>query len=400
MTTQKPTVLFYNFGAKFGGAEIVLLKYLEKPSEQLEFKVLLNEQGTFYDELVKKDVSVELISTNTDLFYSVKRGDSLNLKVFKLIPAVLQLFYQVVRYFKKNKFDLIVSNTYKSHIILGLAAKFFNLKAVWRFHDIVQRNYSYNQFSWINIKIMRFLAPSIIRILAVSQAVSTSFLDFGFDPSKFAVVHNGLDVIVSRPKAAPGGAYEIRIGWIGQFAAWKGIKEFINLCKALIDQADNIRPNLKFIIAGSALFGDETYEKHIQGLVEGSYQEHFTFLGHVSDIDAFYESIDIFFHTSIAPDPFPTTVLEAGSRGLFVFASELGGAKEILTDEVTGYLINMQDENNTLSKTISVLNNFEQQRVKGTKLQERIKNEFNLELYRRDFESELLKAVRANKGIG
>ena len=46
-TAEKPSILFYNFGAKFGGAEIVLLKYLEKPSQYFDFKVLLNEFGSF-----------------------------------------------------------------------------------------------------------------------------------------------------------------------------------------------------------------------------------------------------------------------------------------------------------------------------------------------------------------
>ncbi|NQV49078.1 MAG: glycosyltransferase family 4 protein [Candidatus Marinimicrobia bacterium] len=395
-TSEKPSILFYNFGAKFGGAEIVLLKYLEKPSQYFDFKVLLNEQGTFYDKLIKSGISVEVIGTQADLFYSVKRGDPFSLNLFKLIPAVIQLFYRVVRYFKKNNFDLVVSNTYKSHIILGLAAKFFKVKAVWRFHDIVQREYTFYQFSWFNIKLMKYLVSSITKILSVSQAVTDSFLDFGFDPAKFAVVHNGLDGIKGRSNDGFRDLNQLNIGWIGQFAAWKGIEEFIRLCKALIDHKDNIQPDFQFVIAGSALFGNESYEKQIEKMVEGSYKSYFTFLGHVSDSDAFYQRIDIYFHTSIAPDPFPTTVLEAGSRGLLVFASELGGAREIVSDDVTGFLINMRDENTTLKKTIEVLNNFKQHRDKGAKLQARINDELSLVQYRAHFEAEVLKAIQAS----
>ena len=240
---------------------------------------------------------------------------------------------------------------------------------------------------------MRLLAPSVKMIYPVSHAVTTSFLNYGFDPSKFTVIHNGLNIIQCEPNNTTENATHIRIGWIGQFAPWKGIEEFINLCKAMINQKENIKGNVKFIIAGSALFGNDDYEEQIKGMVEGVYKKYFTFLGHISDVDSFYNGLDIYFHTSIAPDPFPTTILEAGSRGLLVFASDLGGAQEIVTDNVTGYLINMEDHKTTLSKTIDVLNNFESQRVKGTKLKHLINKDLNSRRYRNNFEAELLQVI-------
>ena len=391
---KKPSILFYNFGAKYGGAEIVLLKYLEQTSDKIEFKVLLNEYGPFHEKLIAAQIPVEVIATRAERFYAIKRGDVFSLKLVRLLPAALGLFFQVIKYFKMNKFDLIVSNTFKSHLILGFATRFYGFNGVWRFHDILQREHRYNHFSRINILLMKMLAPSITRILTVSQAVTDSFLDYGFEASKLRLVRNGLDVLPTVPNRSSRGPKPIRIGWIGQFSPWKGIEEFLTLCKLLIDRKSQIKDTFEFVIAGSALFGEEEYETHLKGMIEGDYKAFFTFVGHISDVDSFYSEIDIYMHTSIAPDPFPTTILEAGSRGLLVLASELGGASEILQEGITGFLINLNDVNATLDITLEVLNNFEVHRSKGTALKKRIDAELNSSKYRHQFETELLKVVK------
>ena len=393
MTAKKPSILFYNFGAKFGGAEIVLLKYLEKKSAKIEFRVLLNEVGPFYDKLIENDIPVDVIGTKAEHFYSIKREHAFGFNTFRLLPTAISLFFQVIKYFKMNQFDLIVSNTFKSHLILGFAAKFYGYNGVWRFHDILQRDYKYNQFSRINILLMQFLVPSIKRILSVSQAVTDSFLNYGFEVSKFTVIHNGLDVALPEGQAKAPDSRLIRIGWIGQFAAWKGIKEFIQLCKLMIDAQDQIGKELKFMIAGSALFGNEEYEQEIRAMVGSDYQKYFVFLGHISDTDSFYDSIDVYFHTSIAPDPFPTTILEAGSRGKLVFASNLGGASEIISHGKTGYLINIEAGEETLTQVCDVLAQFDTNRHKGNELQKHIGKHLNAGMYRQAFEASLMDAL-------
>lgn len=392
MGKAKPTILFYNFGARLGGAENVLLTFLTIPSEKVNYRVLLNEYGTFYDKLKEINIPVDVIETKASSFYALKREDGLGSQIIAMIPRFLKLFFQVVAYFKKHSFSLIVSNTYKSHLIAGFAANLYGFKVVWRFHDILQHEYAHNNFSMMNIFFLKFLSQGVSQISGVSRAVTASFEAYGFNPNKLNVVHNGLGW-VPNGKIIGNESHHIRIGWIGQFAAWKGIEEFISLGKRLIDRQDEFSKSLHITIAGSALFGNKDYEQSIRNLVSPDYQPHFTFLGHISDVDAFYSNIDIFFHTSIAPDPFPTTILEAGSQGLLVFASELGGAREIITDNVNGFLINMQDETATLNKAIDVLNNFETQKDKGELLKSRIGQGLNSKQYHYNFETKLLQAL-------
>ncbi len=66
-------------------------------------------------------------------------------------------------------------------------------------------------------------------------------------------------------------------------------------------------------------------------------------LGPVPDADAFYRSIDAFLVPSVEAEGLPTTILEALASGLPVLASDVGGAAEVITDQVHGRLLKPGD---------------------------------------------------------
>jgi glycosyltransferase involved in cell wall biosynthesis len=389
----KPVILFYNFCSKMGGAEIVLLEFLKRPSEHFRYKVLLNEYGEFYDRLVKNNISVDVINTNTELLYSIKRESSINFRFISAIPSSLHLLFNFLCYIRTNKVDLVISNTFKSHIIAGITALLMRQKVAWRFHDIIQREFSVHYFSWMNIFLMKLVSLRVSKIIGVSNAVINSFKVYGFKSSKLSVVYNGLDHSSNKGELIIKNRDKIKIGWIGRFTPWKGIREFIILAERLIYDKNKINSEFEFIIAGSALFDDGDYEKTVKNYIAKPLKKYFTFLGHIEDIDTFYNQIDIYFHTSIAPDPFPTTILEAGQRGLVVFASDKGGGKEIIKENKTGILINIFDLDEVVIKTIFVMNNLEIYRVKGECLKNIIKENYSLDKYYKSFVSELLNLI-------
>jgi glycosyltransferase involved in cell wall biosynthesis len=264
----------------------------------------------------------------------------------------------------------------------------------WRFHDIIQREFSAHYFSWMNIFLMKLVSLRVSKIIGVSNAVIDSFKDYGFKSSKLSVVYNGLDHSSNKGELIIKNRDKIKIGWIGRFTPWKGIREFIILAKKLISNKDKINSEFEFIIAGSALFDDGDYENTVKNYIDKPFKKYFTFLGHIENIDTFYNQIDIYFHTSIAPDPFPTTVLEAGYRGLIVFASNKGGAKEIIKEKKTGFLIDMSDLDVVVEKSIIVMNNLEVNKKKGGNLQTMLINNFSSIHYCENFESELFNLIR------
>ncbi len=393
MDQPRPKILFYNFGARFGGAENVLLKFLEHGSEQAKYHVLLNEPGQFYDRLQASRIPVTIIETKAGRFHDLKRGDTLGLRQFFLIPVLFKLFRAVLAFFKQNTFDLIVSNTYKSHLILGCATWLMRTPTAWRFHDILQHDYKFNRFSKLNLRLLKCWSYRVIEISVVSQAVADSFILNGFDESKIRVVRNGYEVSNSKSDRRKEGQ-KICVGWIGQFTPWKGIEEFLRLAVQMIDLGEKLGKSIEIRIAGSALFGEQSYEERLKAMVPKTYQDRILFLGHLSNVDEFYSGIDIFFHTATAPDPFPTTVLEAGSHGLLVLASPLGGAQEVIEDGVDGYIRSITNPDDLLSLMTQIINEPDRHLAMGTQLQKRIETTFTLRAYHKQLENELISLTR------
>jgi glycosyltransferase involved in cell wall biosynthesis len=54
-----------------------------------------------------------------------------------------------------------------------------------------------------------------------------------------------------------------------------------------------------------------------------------------------YREIDILINPSTQFDPLPTTLIEAARHGIPAVASDLGGAREIVEHEVTGYMFDV-----------------------------------------------------------
>jgi len=389
MVPKKPSVLFYNFGAKFGGAENVLLKFLSHGSDQADYSVLLNEPGPFQDRLEASEIPVSIIETKAHRFYDIKRGDGLGFRFLLLLPSFLNLFRKTVLFFRNNEFDLIVSNTYKSHIILGCAAWVMKTPTAWRFHDILQNEYEYNNFSRLNLSVLKFLARGVEEISVVSQAVADSFINNGFEASKVKVVHNGLEQSNSK-RDNDSLNDKLRLGWIGQFTPWKGIEEFLGLAVQIIDLGKSYGKLVEIQIAGSALFDDQSYEEQLKAMVPETHQDRILFLGHLSNVDEFYSAIDIFFHTATAPDPFPTTVLEAGAHGLLVLASPLGGAREVIEDGINGYIRSIKNQDDVLKLMVEIFNDPHKHLALGAELRTKIQTTFTPEIYHTELEAELL----------
>jgi glycosyltransferase involved in cell wall biosynthesis len=60
--------------------------------------------------------------------------------------------------------------------------------------------------------------------------------------------------------------------------------------------------------------------------------------GFVGDVDSIYRNLDVVVVPSNFQDPFPTTIIEAGLRGVPVIGSTSGGIPEMITAGVNGWI--------------------------------------------------------------
>jgi glycosyltransferase involved in cell wall biosynthesis len=87
------------------------------------------------------------------------------------------------------------------------------------------------------------------------------------------------------------------------------------------------------LFVGSAQPTGKSYARSLEKLREKlGLTARVEFLGHRSDVDELMTAADIFCHPNIGPEPFGMVFVEAMLAGLPVVATEMGGAKEILSD--------------------------------------------------------------------
>jgi glycosyltransferase involved in cell wall biosynthesis len=170
----------------------------------------------------------------------------------------------------------------------------------------------------------------------------------GTSSEKVTVIYRGVDVDGFDPAAVSAdrraallekwNLYEprehLRIILPARLTEWKGQRVLIAALAKLKIQG------LKFeaILVGDSQ-GRDAYvgELHAQ-IAQAGLEDQVFLVGHCSDMPAAFSLCDIAVTPSTAAEAFGRTAAEAQAMGLPVIASDLGGARETVDPDVTGYL--------------------------------------------------------------
>jgi glycosyltransferase involved in cell wall biosynthesis len=280
----------------------------------------------------------------------------------------------------KKHITHIYSNT--SAVLVGaFLARKKGVKHIWHLHEIL--------FSprWFVRRMGKIINRNADKVVVVSQEVWDNWKD-KVDESKMVLLHNGIDY---RPyletkndirNEISGSEGKFLIGMIGRINPWKGQGYFLDIARELVQKHDNVH----FVVVGDAYPGTEHLVAEMEEKIEKSgLPSYVSYLGFRRDIPEILNSLDIFVLPSILPDPFPTVILEAMASGKPVIATAHGGAKEMILDGKSGYLIPWDDAKSAAA-TISALIKDEGLRKKmGGKSRSRVLETFSPEAFQRNF---------------
>lgn len=175
------------------------------------------------------------------------------------------------------------------------------------------------------------LRRSGARFAAVSSACAAhAHEQYQVGMDRIVVAPNGINVdsFLKTTRTATGA---VRIGAVSRVAAEKGFRYLLDACKELVDQGVSFR----LVVAGPGSDSPSIRETVRAAGIE----QRCELLGRVPDVAAFYQAIDIFVIASVDSEGLPTTILEAMASGLPVVATDVGGAREAITDGETGLLV-------------------------------------------------------------
>jgi glycosyltransferase involved in cell wall biosynthesis len=315
----------------------------------------------------------------------LKRGKAFQSLLLLLASLFsLQVFiWNLCLYLRKNRFQLVLTNTIKSHLYGSVAARLCSIPLIWRFHDVLSPS-DFSPFLIKCIALFGRLFPK--KILAVSEVTRDHLAQNGIDRGKIDVIFNSVD---HERLESPEGFNNIRgeyrlengvklVGCIGRIIPQKGQKVLLAAVPGVLQRY----PDAVFLIVGGAFLKEEAYKKELVEFIEKSEMEKSVRLtGFRSDIGNVIQSLDLVIFPSVAPEAFPLSVLEALWLGRPVIASDIGGVKEIIEDGVTGVLVEPNQPGQITDRIISLFENREISDRIGQDAKEMVRQKFSLKNY-------------------
>ena len=299
---------YKSFIATSGGE---LLKYIDKKKVKV-FKLPVHSKNPIL--ILFNGIIISLIL----LFYNINI-----IHVRSRAPAWSCFFAAKVTFRK------IVSTFHGTYNFNSKIKKFYN--SIMVRSDLVIAGYNFI-FSHINENYGDFFLKKKRKLLVIFRGINTHY----FHPQKVLPIK--LDKF-SKQHNIDRNKFIILLP--GRLTAWKGQKIFIEAIKILHEKSDI--PPFEAIILGSDQ-GRTVYKKQLVGLV----QQHrlgkvIKFIEHCEEMPVAYGIANLVCSCSIEPEAFGRVSVEAQSMEVPIVASNIGGSRETIVENETGYLYKNND---------------------------------------------------------
>jgi len=365
-------LLLHSSSDLYGASKILLYIVEAMISQNHQVSVMVSDEGLLIDELKKRGASVEVFPLGV-----LRRKYFKSSGIVNRIREMLAAYSHIKAFIIINNISLVYSNT--TAVLAGaFAAKRMQRKHIWHVHEIIATP---KIVAWVLGKILDRYST---RIIVVSDAVKAHWSKYvrsgiittlhnGIDYREFLSTGPSIDLELNRQKGT------MVIGMIGRVHYWKGQEYFLRIAEILYKSNKNVL----FVMVGDVFHGYEYLYDNITQMKKSFALEHVVRdLGYRTDIPNILRSFDIFVLPSILPDPFPTVILEAMASAKVVVATNHGGAKEMIVDKESGYLIPWDNEYLAASIIQEIINHTELRRDIGMKARERVVQNYSNQAFR------------------
>ena len=182
-------------------------------------------------------------------------------------------------------------------------------------------------FSHINENYGKFFEGSQRKLLVIFRGINTTYFN-SQNISEFKIEKFSKENKIDRNNFI--------ILLPGRLTFWKGQKMFIEALSLLFEKED-AKPFSGIILGNDQ--GRMVYKKQLVALVE-KYRLNTVvkFINHCQEMPVAYKIADVIVSASIQPEAFGRVSVEAQSMSKPIVASNMGGSKETIIDEKTGFL--------------------------------------------------------------
>jgi len=271
-------------------------------------------------------------------------SEHINLNVASKNPFVIwQNAHKIAKVIRDQNVDIVHARSRAPAWSCYMASKATNIKLITTFHGI------YNFKSYIK-KFYNSVMTEGSSVIAVSNFVKKHIIDnYKVHPNKITVIHRGVnhnefskENLTENKLATFRAKYKIPADTPvlllpSRMTRWKGHM-------VLIDALEKIK-HLKFycIMAGDLAKHPEYVARIKEKIHKYKIQSHIQLFGNEPDMIGLYGASDIVLSTSIEPEAFGRTIIEAQAMEKLVIATNIGGACETIQDGANGFHVNPND---------------------------------------------------------
>ncbi len=340
-------ITLYNFRKE-------LIKKLVEDGHEVFISMPKFEENTFFS-----DMGCKIIETPVD-----RRG----INPIKDIGLIINY----IKIMKKVKPDIIFSYTIKPNIYGSIASNLTKNKQI--------SNITGTGATFLKNNIVSMIVKTLYKI-SIKKSYKVFFQNKG--DRDFFVANK---MVKDNFNMLPGSGVnleeftlidlpsidQINFIFIGRIMKLKGIEEYLECAK----QIKLKYPNTNFYIAG--FIEEEKYKEiiddyHEKGIIN--------YIGFQKDIKSWIEKCHCTILPSHGGEGVPNVLLESAAMGRICIASNINGSKDVVKDEVAGYLFevgNVEDLINTVEKFLEL--DFEAKRQMGQAARRKVEKEFDRQI--------------------
>jgi glycosyltransferase involved in cell wall biosynthesis len=346
---------------KLSGVQNISYEVLRAlPAEEYDKYILFSSEGTTGD---KEFLEQQFNSIGVKVFYSDNLVRELDAK------KDFMAFKEIKSLCKKQKFDIVHTNSSKPGVVGRIAARLAGVPlVVHTVHGIAF--HKFEKFPKWQFYYLCEIFSSLFchRIVLVNRYYQKYFFLF---KKKTSTIYNAIDYKkfkgIEKLQNKDG---KIRVLFVGRLDAQKNPISLLKIAKLVIEK------NKEVIFT---LVGDGELMNDCQHFVtENNLIQNVILAGWQNNPGKFYSEADIFAATSIY-EAFGLMFLEAGYFHLPICATNVEGVPEVITEGVSGFLCEPNDEKAFADRILKLCND-EQLRVKmGDEAFKRSTEVFNIE---------------------
>ncbi len=355
MNTPKQ-VLHVTRTLNYGGIETMMLNYIKHSSMNLSHTILkLNREEGMRSKFegLKQLTVIDFI-------------DQLSLSWFSFLKDLNS-------YLSSNKFDAIVCWFYPFHGIVAMIAKLNGINKIVTHIGMVQNFGSWKEH--FKFALLFYLGRLTgCQEIAVSDRVRRSIqASFKVSTRNVTKIYNGIDLNLFHP-IHEKNVSKSDFFLVGTVARLDQYKDFDTLFRSISTINNHTQTKIRLQIAG-----DGPERKRLEALAQELHIDRLIdWLGFVSDIPSFLQSIDAFVFSATPSEGLGISMLEAMACELPIIATLDTVCEEVIENEVLGLLVPPKNEELMAKAILTLIKHPISARKMGTLARKRCNELFSL----------------------